>query len=100
MKINLNLGIQMKTSLLTLLILLSSISIQASSIDRYSPEEKSIYTSAQVAGDKASHTKNVYLNTKEKCNVAYGKLKLTPDQEAHIDVYIKGFFEGCTHPHS
>lgn len=100
MKSNLNLGVQMKTLLITLLILLSSLLLQASSTDKYTSEEKSIYACAQEAGNKASNVENAYLDTKEKCNVAYGKLNLTSDQESHIDIYIKGFFEGCTHPHS
>jgi len=79
---------------------LSALCLEASNLSEYSEKEMHIYNAAEVEGNKASEIKNIYLNTQEKCNVAYGKLELTSVQESNIDVYIKGFFEGCTHPHS
>ncbi|MDF1881802.1 hypothetical protein JHD50_10910 [Sulfurimonas sp. MAG313] len=79
-------------------VLLSSL--QASELKNLSIQEKRVYTSAQIEGEHARKAKSLYLNTKEKCNVAYGHLSLNIAQESHIDTYIKGFFEACIHPHS
>ena len=90
----------MKISIIISSALLLALSSQASDLNEYNTQEKSIYKAAEIEGNRASQIKSIYLNTKEKCNIAYDKLTLTSAQESNIDIYIKGFFEGCTHPHS